>query len=151
MKITLAEWNKLEKAFKDARTALNDALQAVLDVSDKYPAQTHMDEYKLFSSLADYLIGAHHSLSGVPSMLHPQSEWTGGASDDPKNHKLREPHIVGLNRRYFTPEEVAEAQVECLGPYQWETKEKEQGEDEAPFEHPSWTLPTSSMLHVRPS
>lgn len=57
--------------------------------------------------------------------LHPQSEWMGGNSDDPQNHKLREPNICPLPRRYFTPEEIAEAGAVCHGPVQWTFGDKQ--------------------------
>lgn len=37
---------------------------------------------------------AEEALNGLSYMFHPQQEWTGGDSSDPKNFVTRPPHIA---------------------------------------------------------
>jgi hypothetical protein len=48
--------------------------------------------------------GPAEDLAGLPYLLTPQPEWTGGDSTDPKNHRHKEPHYVGRfrTREYLT-------------------------------------------------
>ena len=60
----------------------------------------------------------------TPPDFHMQSEWTGGNSDDPKNHTMREPNCCPNPRRRFTKEELEAANLTCHGPCDWTEKEK---------------------------
>ena len=110
MKITLAEWLKIEASLKVAQAALEAATDVLLDVSKKETIPAHILERVMETQM---------EIGGLAYLVHPQSEWRGGDSNDPSNHTLREPHIVGLTRRYFTQEEIEQAKMVCVGPCQW--------------------------------
>lgn len=42
----------------------------------------------------DRISKAEEATSGLAYLFTPQTEWTGGDSMDPKNFKVRSPHIV---------------------------------------------------------
>jgi hypothetical protein len=103
MKITLKQWLELEAKVKAIGTAVSDLEMYLLDMLWK-----HQNNATEAIFIKDFL----ERLDSIPFLpdCHPQSEWTGGDSSDPKNYKLREPHAAGtLGRRYFTNEEMADA------------------------------------------
>ena len=112
MKISLKEWRQICAARDAAAESLDKLHMLLMELMWKYKEGDA--ECKLLNKWVMQL-----RESSLPYDTHPQSEWTGGDSSNPANHKLREPNCVGLRRRYFTAEEIAEAGVECLGPCDW--------------------------------
>jgi hypothetical protein len=51
------------------------------------------ESFRLGRELSDI----QRSMQGLIYMCHPQSEWTGGDSGDPKNTKINMPHIEKLD------------------------------------------------------
>ena len=110
MQIKLKDWKRLEGIIANLRKAIEIADCQSFDIACEYPGDTTESE------TLHNLNGQIHELRGKASLLldcHPQSEWTGGNSDDPKNHRLREPNCCPAPRRYFT------AKLKCIGPVQW--------------------------------
>ncbi len=116
MKLSLKEWKQVEGIFRDLRKAVEHADVALFKLANEKGLSTPEGELlmKLWMEIHDI-----RQEMRTTAELHPQSEWTGGVSDDPRNHKLREPNICPLPRRYFTPEELKEAGAVCHGPVQW--------------------------------
>ena len=86
--LSRSQWAELEKladAFHTAKQALEVALLQAAKT-----AENKDDEV-----LRDRLL-AETDRNPLPSYFyHCQPEWTGGDSQNPKNHVLREPHITG--------------------------------------------------------
>jgi hypothetical protein len=123
MKITLREWKEIEAALDAMRKAIEHADCLTTDVMFKHYDAGNKDSYNLLGELNKQV----HDLRGQASLgmlmsVHPQSEWMGGDSDNPKNHKLREPNCCPAPRRYFTAEEMEEVGAENQGPCQWTFK-----------------------------
>lgn len=116
MRISLKQWKAIEQAIGDARKALTLADTALLDVYMEYPEGS--PERGVLQVMLDRMHPVQQALACVPD-CHVQSEWTGGTSDDPKNHRLREPNICPSPRRKFTPNEIKEAGAVCHGPCLW--------------------------------
>lgn len=116
MKVTLKQWLEINKSVDQVRDALKQANETVAKIVFEHHNAGNVEESILMMKLWEQL----HEVS-LPSGINPQSEWIGGDSSDPKNHKLREPHIVGgcSSKRYFTDEEIAEAEAVCHGPCDW--------------------------------
>lgn len=116
MKITLKQWLEISTSIKAAGEALNSATDLVTKMALDQHDAGNATEATLLMEISQQL----HDIM-LPSGTNPQSEWTGGDSSDPKNHKLREPNIVGgcSSKRYFTEEEMIEAGAVNLGPCQW--------------------------------
>lgn len=116
MNITLKEWREVETTFAGIKKAIEIGSCRLWEIASKYKLDT--PEGKLLVKLWTELQDLRQEFR-TTAELHPQSEWMGGPSDDPKNHKLREPNICPLPRRKFTEAEIAEAGAVCLGPVQW--------------------------------
>ncbi len=103
-------------AVADLKRATEKAEDLVFTLASRFP--TGSIEFITLFKLSNEI---HEIRQAAPTtyMYQPQSEWMGGNSDDPKNHKLREPNICPLPHRKFTPEEIEEAGAVCLGPVQW--------------------------------
>lgn len=117
--ISLKEWQALSRLNAEAKAViyrLDSELIRLLTIKTDEPTRL-------------LIAGMLRRLEDVSLLyeIHPQSEWVGGPSDDPKNHRLREPNCVGLGRRYFTAEEIEEAGLVCLGPCDWVQKGAEDG------------------------
>ena len=120
MKISLAEWKKIEAAVAGMRSAAELAESAMADIVFKHQKAGNADEVNLLLSIElDMHEVRTKSFQGRLGAIHPQSEWMGGDTDNPRNHKLREPDCCGYNGRYFTTEELAEAGAENHGPCHW--------------------------------
>lgn len=93
--LTLQEWQNLENLARNAQDALS-ALSHALAMS----AMAHSED----QTLAETLLAEANRVDPVQTCFrgsywfHCQSEWTGGDSHDPKNHVLREPHVMGSRR-----------------------------------------------------
>lgn len=124
MNISLKDWKELDRIRRTLINAIEVADSQSFDIWQKYHVIGSAETPA--SSLIFKFNTQIHEVRNEAGMLmdtHPQSEWTGGDSDNPKNHKLREPNCCPLPRRKFTQEEVDEANLECLGPCQWREKE----------------------------
>ena len=121
MKITLKDWVKMDEIVRNLKHAIEVADSQSFDLLKNYhKAGESLDtpEVLMIMKLNNQL----HNLRQEAGFLldcHPQSEWMGGDSDDPKNHKLREPNCCPAPRRHFTQEEMVEAGMVCHGPCQW--------------------------------
>jgi hypothetical protein len=114
--ITLAQWKEIEAAYRSAWVELNKCTKLMTRL-----ASEHFNDAKtvdLIMKMRDDIDEAAFHVS--PQSVHPQSEWTGGDSDDPKNHTLREPNIVGLGAGHFPKEQLEEAGAKNHGPCDWE-------------------------------
>jgi hypothetical protein len=118
VKISLAEWKKIEGSLKQLELSFESTKSIILDLATKYKGEESILLLNLFSEI----IEARRTIIGLQYQVHPQSEWLGGCSHDPKAHVLKEPNCVGYLKRRFTPEEVKEAGAECYGPCQWAFK-----------------------------
>lgn len=116
MKISLKQWTQIESVFQGLRKAIEHADCELFRLANQHELNSPEGQLviKLWTEIHDI-----RQEMRTTAELHPQSEWTGGPSDDPRNHKLREPNICPLPRRKFTPEEIAEAGAVCHGPVQW--------------------------------
>lgn len=111
MKITLKEWLEINRKNDAAKAAIDDLERTLIDLMGKHDRP----EVDLLVQLLNRV-----DRMGLLSEIYPQSEWVGGDSGDPKNHKLREPNCCGLsNRRYFTEEEIDEVNMQCHGACDW--------------------------------
>lgn len=100
MKITLKEWIELYQLAKEVADR-KDALEASL-------LRMLLEHNKAGNLAETILLTRLFSRDDVcPYMYFPQNEWTGGPSDDPRNHTLREPNWVQMGHS-FPPEEVDE-------------------------------------------
>lgn len=122
MKVSLKQWKEVEAIVSDLKKRMHAASAKILLIADqfKFPEP----EFQTLHAIAWDIQRAEEQVP-ASAQLHPQSEWVGGNSDDPKNHKLREPNICPMPRRHFTPEEIAEARAVCNGPCQWDFKPPE--------------------------
>lgn len=124
MQISLKDWKHLDTVVHDVKEAIKHAEYEVFEVAMRniplgVPEKEVMS--KLLRDMQDICQQASLLMD-----CHPQSEWVGGDSDNPKNHRLKEPNCCPAPRRQFTPEEVEEADLVCLGPCQWASKEMAQ-------------------------
>lgn len=105
MKITLSEWRELAQKQMLAKVALNDLESSMVTIALKHNAEGNKEESLLIFRLLNMATDAGLELSRID--VHPQTEWMGGDSSNPKNFKLREPHCVGLgSARDYLEEEV---------------------------------------------
>lgn len=126
MKITLKQWKTLEVALAQANQALTDAWHRFSELAIDHDRAGNKTEAEFLTSHFQKLCEMREAMPAA-YLFHPQSEWLGGNSDDPENHKLKEPNIAPLPRRRFTDAEVAEAGLVCIGPCQWRQKEEKGG------------------------
>lgn len=124
MNISLKDWKELDRIRKLVIKTIEIAESQSFAVFCKY-RETGASETPESSLIFKFNQQLHELREPAWLLMdtHPQSEWMGGDSDNPKNHKLREPNCCPLPRRRFTQEEVDEANLECLGPCQWREKE----------------------------
>jgi hypothetical protein len=118
MRISLSDWKRLEGIVADVKKVIEVADSQTFDILCQYHSVGDKAETELLAKLNRDI----HDLRQQASLLldcHPQSEWMGGDSDNPANHRLREPNCCPAPRRHFTAEEVAEAKLHCEGPCQW--------------------------------
>jgi len=114
MKFTLKQVMSIVKPLDKARDALKEAETAIIQLLGEHQgneAET-LRVLELLQKLDEI---------SLPIGLKPQSEWTGGDSSDPKNYKLREGYFFGNGsaRRYYTAEELEEAEAVCNGLCVW--------------------------------
>jgi len=120
MKITLKQWKDLERKVAALSRAMRECETEFLCLAIDHKRQENSEEMEFLAEWANVLTAAAETIPS-PSSFHPQSEWVGGDSDNPQNHRLKEPHATGKYlKRYFTPEEIREAGGVCHGPCQWE-------------------------------
>ena len=123
MKINLKQWKETERAVQALRQAIAHAEDVVMQ--QVMASERGSDEEKLLMRIMKDVHEVREQASlGTLMQLHPQSEWMGGDSDNPSNHKLREPNCCPMPRRYFTAEEVEEAGAVCFGPVHWKFSKK---------------------------
>ena len=124
MNISLKDWKELDRIRRTLISAIEVAGSQSFAVFCKYH-ETGASETPESSLIFKFNQQLHDLRERTWWLIdtHPQSEWTGGDSDNTNNHKLREPNCCPLPRRKFTQEEVDEANLECLGPCQWREKE----------------------------
>lgn len=120
MNISLKDWKRLDRIRQELIRAIAAADNASFAIWCEYhkTGEPMTPESTLLLKFNEQI----HNLRGEAGMLmdtHPQSEWLGGDSNNPNNHTLREPNCCQLPVRRFTKEEIAEANLECLGPAQW--------------------------------
>lgn len=115
MDLSLVEWRLLYGDIRRARQRINDLGHTLLTLSSLHKGPVEQELLLPLIEICDQAL----EILPEASSYYPQSEWMGGDSDDPKNHKLREPNAVPAPRRYFTDAELKEAGAECLGPVQW--------------------------------
>lgn len=93
--LSQADWKLLEDSASKLDNAMNEfsfnLLMVAAKLDDSDPLKLKLIDQA--EKLPD--IGSNH-----PYFYHCQPEWTGGDSMDPKNFKLREPHVAGLPVRY---------------------------------------------------
>ena len=99
MKITKQQWSDISEAYHLAHNAVENLELLLLTTTVDHKDDSA--EAQKLNELREKVKLATESLSGMSYMTHPQCEWTGGDSSDPKNFKTREPHIVGLQREYI--------------------------------------------------
>lgn len=89
--LTREEWKNLEILADTASQALLKFQIALIHATDKAPEK---DPARApLQAQVDRVAAAHQGfLAGY--FYHPQPEWLGGDSRDPKNFAQREPHIV---------------------------------------------------------
>ena len=138
MQISLKDWMVMEGAVKRIKEALDAEWRTVFAL---LPAGNNTPEAQMIMKLVGQ-IDLVREQAGFLMDCHSQSEWTGGNSDDPKNHKLREPNCCPLPHRKFTAEEVAEANMVCDGPCQWR-----KGPDG--IDWPDGMTPKDYLVHYR--
>lgn len=119
-KITLSQWKEIEASYREASQAIGKSEKLLRGLVFMHRGDENTVE--LLKKMLDNLDDASFNIS--PYQVHPQSEWTGGDPDDPKNHTIREPNIIGLGAGRFPPEQIEEANATCHGPCDW-TFEKE--------------------------
>lgn len=117
MNISLKQWKEVHDAVTALKRTLETTESVIFTIASRFP--TGSPEFNLLFRLSNEI---HQVRQDAPAAYPfcPQSEWMGGDSDDPKNHKLREPNCCPLPHRKFTPEEIKEAGAVCHGPVQWE-------------------------------
>jgi len=95
--LSLAQWESLERLAKDAVKAVESFDVALLIASNSGDDETN-------AMLAAYSKRVHDAFLSLPAsyLFHPQPEWVGGDSSDPKNTIIREPHVCGMRRLAVT-------------------------------------------------
>jgi|ETNvirnome_2_300_1030623.scaffolds.fasta_scaffold148832_1 hypothetical protein len=87
---TADKWARLSILWREASERLETIRLELL-------TELHVAEGKPL----DVTNAAIDAVSGNAYMFHPQPEWTGGDSSDPKNTKFRKPHIAeGVATRF---------------------------------------------------
>lgn len=126
MQITLKQWKEIEALLKGVTRAVEHADCAIFAMYGEYHTAGHpLRETPEQRMLLDIWERVHELRTAIVFHdVHPQSEWMGGNSDNPKNHKLREPNCVPAPRRRFTDTEIEEAGAVCHGPVQWSFGDK---------------------------
>lgn len=81
--ITAEQYRKLSTLAAEVESKLQELFLAT--VQSDIPADAQMRVLKWLERAETF--------RGLSYMLTPQPEWTGGDSQDPKNFKLRAPHI----------------------------------------------------------
>lgn len=115
MKITLKEWRQIAQACEKLQAAKDHAARVIVDIALMHLRAGHTDESEMLLELETKL----NNIVIDAASVQPQSEWMGGNSHDPKNHRLREPNRCPMPRRHFTAEELAEVGAQCFGPCDW--------------------------------
>jgi len=131
MKISLKEWKTIEGHLRAMHKLIEITDSKISSIMFEHHGAGNTAEAELLRELSDKV----HELRGVSNFnggVHPQSEWMGGNSDSPENHKLREPNCCPAPRRYFTPEEMAEAGAENHGPVSWSFNPPTEGAELVP-------------------
>lgn len=105
MKITLQQWRRINQLISQAEAALKAADDLIVETSLEHNREGNEAECLLLLDLSRKI--NEGGPNGWGYMTHPQSEWTGGPSDDPKNFTLREPNIINMGKR-FPREQVEE-------------------------------------------
>lgn len=82
-KLTVEQFAEIEAKLQSLKTEVDNLFQFAWD----------NEAFRLGRDLAD-IAG---SLQGLSYMTHPQTEWLGGDSGDPKNFTRRFPHIAALD------------------------------------------------------
>ena len=95
MKITCEQWMKIEAAAKQAQDGLSALQDALTNIAYDHKNASNQPEAEFLIRLASLVSDASGSKEVMPYFYHPQSEWMGGDSSNPKNYRKREPHIVG--------------------------------------------------------
>ena len=119
MKITLKQWLQINEVIQGIKDSVKVAEGQLTEI-----ALQHYDDDNQVE--ASFLINLRNQFDNIIKLpdTKPQSEWTGGDSSDPANHKLREPNCVGgcSSRRYFTEDEMLEVEAVHHGPCDWSHK-----------------------------
>ncbi len=108
MKIPLEQWQEINNLICQAEAALKAADDCIVALGLEHAQAGNQAEARLLIELSKSI--TEHGPLGYGYLTHPQSEWTGGDSSDPKNFTLREPNIVPLGHRF--PREQVEAAQE---------------------------------------
>lgn len=123
MNIPLTTWKRLDKLKRKllagAKEAEQEAFMIWMEAAKGDKPETA--ETALLLAIAEKFNEVYELACLLPDVT-PQSEWTGGNSDDPRNHKLREPNCCPLPRRKFTADECAAAGLVCHGPCDWSSE-----------------------------
>ena len=82
-KLTVEQFAEIEAKLQALKSEVDALFQFAWD----------NEAYRLGRDLA----GIAGNLQGLSYMTHPQTEWLGGASSDPKNSAVRFPHIAALD------------------------------------------------------
>ena len=98
MKITLDEWLALEEKAMAVHKALNEWGTLATEMFWTHHTAGNAPEGMLLKSIEDRINNANFELAA--SLFHVQSEWTGGDSDSPMNHTLREPNWVNISHSF---------------------------------------------------
>ena len=100
MKITLREWIELYQLAKETADCRGELEHRLVQLQIAHHKAGNTEETLLLAKLLA-------RDDACPYMYVPQDEWTGGPSDDPRNHTLREPNWVHIGHR-FPREQVDE-------------------------------------------
>jgi len=99
MNITLEQWKRIEIAQHRAKEAVGQLETAIIDTMVEHAAGGELEK-QLLVRLLEMAEASSFELFRID--VHPQMEWMGGDSSDPKNFKLREPNCVPLPRGYLS-------------------------------------------------
>lgn len=105
MKVTLAEWRRINAAIDRAAKALAAADEVVVELALQHAKVDNDKEAEMLIKLSTRL--SESGPSGLTYLTLPQQEWTGGDSSDPENFTVREPNLVHMGKRF--PREQVEA------------------------------------------
>lgn len=99
MRISREKWAQLANLARAASKAVDELELQIMLASMDAKKQHHLAEAQLLMDLAQRL--EEQGPGGLAYLLHPQTEWMGGDSMDPKNFKWREPYICPMPREYL--------------------------------------------------